>query len=154
MISSVHPHAARVTELKYLGVVMFLGLCLIGFILFLGTGARTHTGIPGFSAWELFQVKLPKIALFAIPSAVTVAVGLLAMVTKSSFVERGFNINGYSSGETTFIVLGIWIFAAWPMSHQYPSDLMVYTRQELTWFASSLGPVIFGLFATITRGLR
>lgn len=162
MISSVHPHDARTSELRLLAVTLVLGIALIYFILWLGVGQPTYSVIPGVSVWEVFMSRLPKIALFAIPSAVTVAIGLSAVVTNSTFYEGWFGRNGYTPGETAFTMLGIWIGAAWAMSFN-PSDQwsmsaesvqLMYTRQEMTCFGSGLGAVISGLIAIFTRGLR
>lgn len=152
-ISSIHPHDAHMTELKYLGIIIFLCLCLIGIILFLGAGGQVHSGIPGVSTWEMFKWNIPKIALFAIPSAVTVAVGMSAMVTNSTFYEHWFSKSGYTPGETTFAVLGIWIGAAWAMSVN-PDGQMMYTRQELTCIASGFGTLMFSAIAILTRPFR
>ncbi len=152
-ISNVHPHDARVTELKLLVATILLGLGLIALILWLGMGQTAPSKIPGVSYLEVVQWNLQKINPFFIPLAITVAVGMSAIVTNSTFYERGLNVTGYSPGETCFIIIGTWIGASWAMSIN-PDGMMMYTRQELTTMTAGLGTFTFAIFAMMTRDLR
>lgn len=151
-ISATHPHDARMTELKLLGTLIFLGVCVISLILFFGTGGHTHSDIPGVSAWDLFRWNLPKIAPLAIPCAITVAVGVSAMFTNSSFYEAQFSATGYSPGETAFTVIGTWFGFGLAMV-SYPKWDM-YTVQEQVCMLSGLMTVGFGAVAIISRRVR
>lgn len=151
-ISFTHPHAARMTELKLLGAFVFLGLCLIGIIMFLGTGGQVRSGIPGVSAWEVFLWNLPKIAPIAIPLAVTVVVWLGSLITNSYLFERRFNVTGCTSGETAFMVIGTW-FGFGVAMVAYPKWGM-YSVQEVTCFCVGLMTAGFAGVAILSRGVR
>ena len=145
-ISDVHPHDARMSELKFLVVIILCSLAMISVVLYLGMGQ------PNLPIEALLGL-LGEVNPFAIPMAITVAVGMAAYVTNSTFYEQWFNVDGCTPGETAFIVIGTWMGATLALSINLGGRTM-HTPQELVFALTGITTVLFGLLVAMTRNYR
>jgi hypothetical protein len=146
-----HPQVTRQNELYLTGLIVFLGTAMILIVLWVGAGmANFAPMIPGTSVWEVFMWRLPGIDIKAIPIVVTLVTWTGAQIFNSWHFQHWTQMNGVTSGETAFAIIGTWVGSTFAAT--LPEG--EYTRQVMVWYGSSIMTGLFILISALFRPWR